>query len=97
MRNCCEAARAETLHTAASEAMGNQLTGGDNGSGRVLSDGADLLAEMLGGTSFGGVERDALGPLLVGLFPTYRDGIQVSTPTYCRIDLLEYARCIALH
>jgi len=55
--------------------MGNQLTGGDNGSGRVLSDGADLLAEMLGGTSFGGVERDALGPLLVGLFPKHRDGI----------------------
>ena len=61
----------------------------------MFGDGADLLAEMLGGTSFGGVERDALGPLL--LFPTYRDGIQVSAPTYCRIDLLEYARCIALH
>jgi hypothetical protein len=35
----------------------------------MFGDGADLLAEMLGGTSFGGVERDALGPLLVGLFP----------------------------
>lgn len=27
LRNCCEAARAETLHAAASEAMGSQLAG----------------------------------------------------------------------
>lgn len=51
--------------------------------GELFGDGADLLAEMLGGTSFGGVWRDALGPAFwLDFFPIYRDSIHAHIATH---------------